>query len=56
MSSARGRKGLGAKNNKTERSSSVLGAPCEMDVEGDREKWWDGVDEMVVVGSCIHKM
>jgi hypothetical protein len=50
------REGLGAKFNKTECDGSVSGVPCEMAVEGDRGRWWDEVDKVVVAaGVCICK-
>jgi hypothetical protein len=48
--------GLGAKPDETECNGSVLGTPCEAAVEGDGVRWWDEVDEVVVVvGLCIRK-
>jgi hypothetical protein len=49
-------RGLGAKSNETECDGSVSGTPCETAVEGDGVRWWDEVDEVVmVVGLCVHK-
>jgi hypothetical protein len=48
--------GLGAKSDETERDGSVSGTPCETAVEGDGGRWWDEVDEVVVVvGLCVRK-
>jgi hypothetical protein len=48
FANARRERGLGTKSHKTERDGSILGAPCEMAVEGDGVRCWGGVDEMVV--------
>ena len=46
----------GAKSDETERDGSVSGVPCETVVEGDRGRWWDEVDKVVVVvGVCVRK-
>ena len=46
--------GLEAKNHKTERDGSVLGAPCAMAAVCNGGRWWGNVDEVLVAaGSCI---
>jgi hypothetical protein len=48
--------GAGAKSDEIERDGSILGALCETTVEGDGGRWWDKVDDVVVVmGLCVHK-
>jgi hypothetical protein len=52
----RGRRGAGAKSDKTERDGSVSGMPCETAVEGNGGRWWDEVGKVVVVvGLCVRK-
>jgi len=46
----------GAKSDEIERDGSISGAPCETTVEGDGGRWWDEVDDVVVVvGLCVRK-
>jgi hypothetical protein len=48
--------GLGAKSDETERDGSVWGTLCKTAVEGDGLRWWDEVDEVVVVvGVSVRK-
>jgi hypothetical protein len=48
--------GAGAKSDKIERGGSISRTPCEMTVEGDGGRWWDEVDDVVVVvGLCVRK-
>jgi hypothetical protein len=49
FANARRGKGLGAIGHETECDGSVAGAPCETAVEGDRGRWWGGVNEVVMV-------
>ena len=37
FANTRQERGLGTKNHETEHNGSILGAPCEMTVEGDGE-------------------
>jgi hypothetical protein len=49
-------RGLGSKSDETECNSSISGVPCETAVEGDRGRWWCGMDGVVVaVGLHICK-
>jgi len=55
-SQTRGRRGWGAKSDEIERDGSISGAPCKTTVEGDGGRWWDEVDDVVVVvGLCVRK-
>ena len=48
--------GAGCQNHKTEHNGSILGALCEMVVEGDGGRWLHGMDEVLaVVGPCVRK-
>jgi hypothetical protein len=49
FANTRWERGLGAKSHKSECDGSIRGALCEAAVEGDGGRWWDEVDEVVVV-------
>lgn len=45
-----------AKTRKSSQRGSVSVAPIEMAAEGDVGRWWDSMDEVVVVvGLCVRK-
>ena len=49
FANTRRERGLGAKSNETKHDGSISGAPYETVVEGNRGRWWDEVDKVVVV-------
>src|ERR1700729_4091035 len=48
--------GAGDKADEIERNGSISSAPCETTMEGNGGRWWDEVDDVVVVmGLCVRK-
>ena len=46
FANVRWERGLGAKSHETKHDGLILGTPCRTAVEGDRGRWWCGVDEV----------